>query len=174
MAHCRQELPRMGPIQMGKPVTFSPPTKCLSVAMTTTQSCIVLSLDPETELMSGPLQVRLSVWHVSSSIYTIQQCFSACLSVYQSYMYHAEVLHVMLRWFIDIDFLKIHIIHIFKLCIMFFFFHHCKYNYAIYNNVIGFWENSANMRRHHFTQAKDSILTHICVRFTCIRLKFCM
>ena len=118
MVHCRQELPRVDSIRITKPFTYSPSTKCLSVAMTATKSCIVLSLDMETKLMSGPLQVRLSVWHVSNSIYIIQQCFSACLSVYQSYMYHAEVLYVMLRWFIDVDFLKIHIIHIFKFCII--------------------------------------------------------
>ena len=64
MAHCRQELPT----GITKPFTYSPPTKCLSAAVNRTQSCIVLSLDIETKLMFGPLQVRPSVWNVSIDI----------------------------------------------------------------------------------------------------------
>ena len=68
MAHCRQELPRLESTRMAKPFTYSPPTKCPSVAVNTTHSCIVLSLDLEAALMSGPLQIRPSVWHVSISM----------------------------------------------------------------------------------------------------------
>ncbi|KAI0229365.1 hypothetical protein LSAT2_020221 [Lamellibrachia satsuma] len=51
--------------QMEKHLNFSPSTKCLSVAMTTTLVCIVLSLDLESKLISGAQAARLSMFCVN-------------------------------------------------------------------------------------------------------------